>query len=472
MLETASHSPESLAEMDRAHVFHPFTALADHERTGPAAMIVEGGGATLTDAHGKCYIDALAGLWCVNIGYGRREIGEVMRDQAEKLAYFHGFSGMASDTPAMLSQRLISLAPAGMSKVFYGNSGSDANDTQVKIAWLYNNALGRPHKKKIIARSRGYHGVTVMTAGMTGLPGLHAGFDLPLPMIRHTTAPRRLWEGHGLTDAEFTAQLVADLEALIAAEGPETIAAMIMEPIMGAGGVIIPPAGYYEAVQAVLRRHDILLIADEVICGFGRLGSMFGSTVFGMQPDMMTVAKGLTSAYFPLSACIVSDRVWTVMKNAGDHYGAFGHGYTYSGHPIGCAVALANLDIIAAEGLVDQAASRGAHMQAALRDAFANHPLVGEVRGQALIGAVEFIAGRDGDGRPVAFDPACKVALRIITAARNRGVIGRALPNADTVAFSPPFVITEAEIDTVVSVFREAADEVLAELRRDGAFAG
>ncbi|MBU6167079.1 MAG: aminotransferase class III-fold pyridoxal phosphate-dependent enzyme [Alphaproteobacteria bacterium] len=456
---------DDVRELDRRYVFHPFTALADHQRDGAAFVVTSAHGARLTDTDGRDYVDAMAGLWCVNVGYGRARIGEAMAQQATQLSYCHGFSGMTSDTPAILSQRLIELAPPGMARVFYGNSGSDANDTQVKLAWYYNNILGRPHKKKIIARHRGYHGVTVMTAGMTGLSGLHAGFDLPLPMIRHAMAPRRLWEGHGLSDAEFTARLVADLEALIAAEGADTIAAMIMEPLMGAGGVLAPPAGYYAAVQEILRRHDILLIADEVICGFGRLGQMFGSTVFGIQPDLMTVAKGLTSAYFPLSACIVSERVWDVIVAGGAHYGAFGHGYTYSSHPVGAAAALANLDIIAEEGLVARAADMGAHLQAQLRAAFADHPLVGEVRGQALIAAVEFV-DHVGDAGPVAFDPALKVAPRIVKAALKRGVISRALPSADTLAFSPPFVISRDEIDTAVAAVRDAADEVAAELGR------
>jgi L-2,4-diaminobutyrate transaminase len=335
------------------------------------------------------------------------------------------------------------------------------------LVWYYNNALGRPQKKKIIARQRGYHGVTIMTAGLTGLPGLHAGFDLPLPMVRHTTAPRRLWEGHGLTDAEFTAKLVADLEELIAREGADTIGAMIMEPVMGAGGVIAPPEGYYAAMRDVLRRHDILLIADEVICGFGRLGAMFGSELLDMQPDMITVAKGLTSAYFPLSACIVGQRVWDVLSGAGSQFGAFGHGYTYSSHPLGAAAALANLDLIDKENMLARVADEGAHMQAALRAAFADHPLVGEVRGQALIGAVEFVKEVRDTG-PVAFDPALKVAARIVKGALDRGVIGRALPSADTVAFSPPFVIQREEIDRSVAAFRDAADQVLAELRGSG----
>ena len=459
------NTPEDVHDLDRRYVFHPFTSLADHQRDGAAFVLTHGAGARLTDTTGREYVDAMAGLWCVNVGYGRTEIGEAMAAQSARLSYCHAFSGMTSDTPAILSQRLIEMAPPSMARVFYGNSGSDANDTQVKLAWYYNNILGRPQKKKIIARQRGYHGVTIMTAGMTGLPGLHAGFDLPLPMIRHAMAPRRLWEGHGLTDAEFTAKLVADLEALIAAEGADTIAAMIMEPLMGAGGVIAPPAGYYEAVQAILRQHDILLIADEVICGFGRLGQMFGSTVFGISPDMMTVAKGLTSAYFPLSACIVSQRVWDVLVAGGEQYGAFGHGYTYSSHPVGAAAALANLDIIESEGLVAKAAETGTYLQARLREAFVGHSLVGEVRGQALIAAVEFV-DRIEDSGPVAFDPALKLAPRIVKGALARGVIGRALPSSDAVAFSPPFVISRAEIDKAVMAFRDAADEVAKELGR------
>lgn len=462
-------APPGTAELDRRFVFHPFTMLADHEQAGPPVVITEGRGAVLVDEEGRSYVDAMAGLWCVNVGYGRREIAEALRDQAEQLSYCHAFSSMSSDKPALLAARLIAMAPEGMSKVFFGNSGSDANDTQVKIAWYYNNALGRPAKKKIIARQRGYHGVTVMTAGMTGLPGLHAGFDLPLPMIRHTLAPRRLWEGHGLSDAELVAKLVDDLEALIAREGADTIAAMIVEPVMGAGGVVLPPEGYMPAIRDILRRHDILMIADEVICGFGRLGSMFGSLLYDMQPDLITVAKGLTSAYFPLSACIVSDRVWSVLKDGGAQYGAFGHGYTYSAHPLGAAAALANLNLIENERLVDRVTDLGGYMQQQLHAAFDDHPLVGEVRGHALIGAVEFVAGIGADG-PVAFDPALKVAPRIVKGALERGVIGRALPAADTIAFSPPFVIERYEIDRAVQAFRDAADQVLGELRAAGVF--
>lgn len=466
MKDSASR-PGGVADLDRRFVMHPFTDLAQHERVGPQVLIVAGEGVHLINERGERYIDAMAGLWCVNAGYGRTEIAQAMATQAKTLPYCHAFSSMSSDKPAILAASLIASAPVPMSKIFFGTSGSDANDTQVKLVWYYNNARGKPAKKKIIARHRGYHGVTVMSGGLTGLPGLHAGFDLPLPTVRHTTAPRKLWEGHGLSDSEFTVKLVEDLERLIEFEGADTVGAFIAEPIMGAGGVIAPPAGYFDAIQQVLTRHDILLIADEVICGFGRLGHMFGSTAFGMKPDLITVAKGLTSAYFPLSACMVSEKVWRVLAQGGETYGAFGHGYTYSSHPVGAATALANLALLERDGLYEQARNHGAYLQDRLRAAFADHPMVGEVRGMALIGAVEFVRERS---TPVAFDPALKVAPRVVKAAMDRGVIGRALPNADTIAFSPPFIISKAEIDTVVCAFRDAADEVMGELRRDGDF--
>jgi L-2,4-diaminobutyrate transaminase len=451
-------------ESDRRFVFHPFTQLDTHEQDGSPSLIVAGSGARVQDIHGHSYIDAMAGLWCVNVGYGRVELGDAMRAHAERLGYYHAFSSMGSDTPGVLADRLIEMAPAGMSKVFFGCTGSDANDTQVKLVWFYNNVLGRPEKKKIIARDRGYHGVSVMAAGLTGLPGLHANFDLPLPMIRHTTAPHRLWEAEsGMSDEAFAQKLAHDLEALILAEGPETVAAFIAEPVMGAGGVLVPPATYFERIQAVLRRYDVLLIADEVITAFGRLGRWFGSDVFGIEPDLITVAKGLTSGYFPLSGCIVSDRVWRVLVD-GSAGAPFGHGYTYSAHPLGAAVALANLELIESEGLLARAAERGAQMQALLRDAFDDHPLVGEVRGTALIGALEFVAERD-PAKP--FDPSRKVAARVTRRCLELGMITRALPAADTISFSPPFVITEDEIGEMVRIAKHAVDDVAAELQSE-----
>lgn len=450
----------SIEDVDRRYVFHPFTALRQHEHDG-GHVIVRGQGCVLWDTQDRAYLDAMAGLWCVNVGYGRPEMAEAIARQIERLSYYHGFSSMATDTPALLAERVIASTPVPMSKVFFGNSGSDANDTQAKLVWFYNNALGRERKKKIVSRARGYHGVTVLSAGLTGLANLHEGFDLPLPMIRHTRAPHRLWEAaEGMSDDEFVRFLADDLEDLILREGPDTVAAFIAEPIQAAGGVIVPPPGYFPAIQEVLRRYDVLLIADEVVCGFGRLGCWFGSELLGIEPDLMTVAKGLTSAYVPLSGCIVSDRVWSVVADA--TIGVFGHGYTYTAHPVAAAAALENLDIIERDGLVEQAAARGARLQARLHEAFDDHPIVGEVRGVGLIGAVEFVERRS-PARP--FDRTLRVGARITRKCLEHGLITRALPDADTIAFSPPFVVSEDEIDEMVGRARAAVDEVAAELR-------
>ncbi len=456
----STRSRPSLEDVDRKYVFHPFTALRRHEREG-GRMIVRGEGSTLWDVNGVEYLDAMAGLWCVNVGYGRREIADAVAAQIGRLSYYHGFSSMSTEAPALLAERVVALAPVPMSKVFFGNSGSDANDTQAKLVWYYNNALGRPEKKKLIARERGYHGVTVLSAGLTGLSGLHQGFDLPLPMIRHTRAPHRLWEASpGMSDAEFVGSLAADLEALILREGPETVAAFFAEPIQAAGGVIVPPEGYFEAIQEVLRRYDVLLVADEVVCGFGRLGSWFGSETYGIEPDLITVAKGITSAYVPLSACLVSEKVWAVVADAGA--GApFGHGYTYTAHPVAAAAALANLDLIEGERLVEQARTRGAQLQTRLHEAFDGMPIVGEVRGRGLIGAVEFVEERS----PLrAFERSRGIGARVAARCLEHGLITRALPASDTIAFSPPLVVSEVELDLMVARARAAVEEVAAEL--------
>jgi L-2,4-diaminobutyrate transaminase len=454
----------SAEALDRRFVFHPFTQLDQHAASD-APVIVEGEGVTLRDSRGRSYLDAMAGLWCVNVGYGRPELAEALRDEALRLGYYHAFASMASDTPALLAERVIERYPVPMSRIFFGNSGSDANDTQVKIVWYYNNALGRTAKKKIISRRRGYHGVTVMTAGLTGLDGLHKGFDLPLPMIRHTTAPHRLWEAkEGESDDDFAARLADDLERLIVAEGPETVAAFIAEPLQGAGGVIVPPRTYWDRIQPVLREYDVLLIADEVITGFGRLGRWFGVEEFEIDPDLVTIAKGITSGYVPLSGCLVSEKVWSVLVEGSAELGPFGHGYTYTAHPLAAAAGLANLDVFERDGLVEQAAARGAHMQARLREAFADHPIVGEVRGLGLIGAVEFVEEKTP---PRAFDPALKVGARVTRRCLELGLITRALPGADTIAFSPPFVVSQAELDEMVAIARRAVDEVGADLQHE-----
>jgi L-2,4-diaminobutyrate transaminase len=451
----------TIEDIDREFVFHPFTHLREHAEHGPLTM-VSGTGSTLVDTRGQSYLDAMAGLWCVNIGYGNAEMAEALERQARKLAYYHSFASMGNEPVAQLAQRLIGLAPGAMSKVFFGNSGSDANDTQVKLVWYYNNVLGRPAKKKIISRDRGYHGVTVMSGSLCGLPGMHAGFDLPLPMVHFVRAPHRLWEQRpGSTEAEFARDLADELEQLILREGPDTVAAFIAEPVQAAGGVIVPPETYFPAIQEVLRRHDVLLIADEVVCGFGRTGNNFGSETFGVTPDLMTLAKGVTSAYIPLSACLVSEPVWEVIAGGSAKYGVFSHGYTYSAHPLAAAAALTNLDIIERDGLVAQAKRRGEHLHARLHAEFDGHPLVGEVRGYGLLGAVEFVAKT---APPAKFDPVGQVSGPVVARMRQHGVISRALPNSDTIAFSPPFVVTEAELDTMVAVARQSLDEVAADL--------
>lgn len=428
-------------------------------------MIVEGQGCRLFDAQGNSYLDAMAGLWCVNIGYGNAEMAEALAAQVKRLSYYHSFSSMANDVTARLAERLVTSAPVPMSKVFFGNSGSDANDTVLKLVWYYNNVLDRPEKKKIISRDRAYHGVTALTAGLAGLDYVHAGFDIPMPIIPHVRSPHRLWEAEpGMTDAEFSAILAHELEELIVAEGPETVAAFIAEPVQAAGGVIVPPAGYFEAVGEVLRRYDVLLIADEVVCGFGRLGRWFGTEVYGLQPDLITVAKGITSAYVPLSASYVSNRVFEVVADGGDRYGAFGHGYTYTAHPLAATAALTNLDIIERDGLVDQAAKRGGYLMERLQEQFSDHPVVGEVRGEGMIAAVELVCSRSPLKR---FDPALKVGARVALASRGYGVFTRALPQADTLAFSPPFVASEYEIDQMVEGVRRALDDVVASLPQD-----
>jgi L-2,4-diaminobutyrate transaminase len=455
-------------DLDRQFVFHPFSHSQAHSQSGAAMMARSADGCWITDDAGKRHFDAMAGLWCVNVGYGRDRIADAMAEQARTLPYYHGFSSMATEPAARLAERVIGLAPEGMSRIFYGASGSDANDTQAKIVWLYNNARDKPLKKKIIARDRGYHGVTVMSGGLTGLPGLHAGFDLPLPMIRHTAAPHNVWNRRaGEDDAAFGDRLARELEDLILAEDPDTVGAFIAEPVQGAGGVIVPPEGYFAKIQAVLDRHDVLLIADEVICGFGRLGTWFGVERMGMRPDLMSVAKGITSGYAPLSGVLVGERVWSVLSGeAAAKYGVFGHGYTYTGHPVMAAAALANLDILEEEGLVARAAETGDYLNASLARAFEGFEIAAETRGLGLVAAVEFARpGPDGWSR---FDPTATVAARIVRAALEDGVIARALPNSDAVSFSPPFIATHEEIDLAVSTVRRAAERVLGDLKADG----
>ncbi|MER8791789.1 aspartate aminotransferase family protein [Mesorhizobium sp. M0983] len=448
-----------IAEMDRRSVLHPFTYLKDFASGANEPTIMETGkGVRIRDASGREYIDGFAGLYCVNIGYGRTEVAEAIARQAYKLAYYHSYAAHTTEELARLSDRLVRMAPGNMSKVFYGLSGSDANETQAKIVWYFNNLRGRPKKKKIIARERGYHGCSVVSGSMTGMSFYHDHMDLPISGILRTSVPH-FYRGAlpGETEEAFSQRRADELEALIVAEGPDTVAAFIAEPVLGTGGLTPPPAGYWAKIQVVLKKYDVLLIADEVICGFGRTGAMFGSDLYGMEPDLVTVAKGLTSAYAPLSASIISEEIYQVMEEATPRVGPFSHGYTYSGHPIGAAAANAVLDIVEREDLPGQAASRGAYLLKSLKAAFEQNPIVGEVRGVGMMAAVEFVADRE---TKEAFDPALKVGIRISQAARDRNLIARAMPHGDILGFAPPLVMTESEIDEMVLIAKAAVNEV------------
>jgi L-2,4-diaminobutyrate transaminase len=458
-----NQSLEQLFAEDRAHFMHPSTHAHDHASGALPGKIVTGAkGIRIQDHQGKNYIDAFAGLYCVNIGYGRTEVAEAIYEQAKKLAYYHTYVGHSTDTIIELSSRIIGWSPEGMKKVYYGMSGSDANETQIKIVWYYNNVLGRPNKKKIISRERGYHGSGIVTGSLTGLPSFHQNFDLPIDRVKHTVCPHWYRKAPaGMSEAQFTAYCVEELERLIAKEGADTIAAFIAEPVMGTGGIIAPPQGYWEAIQDVLRKHDILLISDEVVCGFGRLGSKMGAQHFGIKPDLITVAKGLTSAYAPLSGVIVGEKVWDVIEKGSQEFGPMGHGWTYSGHPICAAAAIANLDILERENLTQNAADVGGYLQQQLHAAFDAHPLVGEVRGAGMLAALEFMADK-GERKP--FDAALKVGPKVSAAALERGVIARAMPHGDILGFAPPLVTTRAEVDEIVGIVKEAVDAVANEV--------
>lgn len=455
---------KTIAALDRASVLHPFTQLKEFAsgKAGDPTIVTGGKGIRIEDAQGQTYIDAFAGLYCVNIGYGRTEVAEAIARQAYKLAYYHTYAAHTTEELAILSDRLIQMAPGNPSKVFFGLSGSDANETQAKLVWYYNNLRGQPKKKKIISRERGYHGCSVISGSMTGMSFYHDHMDLPFPGILHTGTPHHYWGAEaGETEESFSRRRATELEALIVREGPETIGAFIAEPVLGTGGITPPPAGYWREIQAVLRRYDVLLIADEVICGFGRTGADFGSTLYDMEPDLVTVAKGLTSGYMPLSGAIVGEKVYAVMEEAADRIGAFSHGYTYSGHPIAAAAANAVLDIVEKERLSARARTVGSHFQKRLKERFAQLEIVGEVRGVGLLGAIEFVADRQTKRR---FDPDLKVGARVSKAARDLGLIARAMPHGDILGFAPPLVVSESEIDEIVDLAYRATKKVMDEL--------
>ncbi|MDJ0387170.1 aspartate aminotransferase family protein [Roseomonas sp. E05] len=459
-----AHGANSPAARDIAHVLHPYTDQKVHREKGPL-IITSGKGVRVTDEAGKEYIETVAGLWCASLGFENERLVRAATEQMRKLPFYHAFTGRSHMPMIELAEMLIERAPVPMSKVFFANSGSEANDSALKMIWYVNNAMGRPQKKKVIARKKGYHGVTIASASLTGLPANHKLFDLPIAGILHTATPHFYHEGRpGESEEDFATRLAEELDAMIVAEGPETVAAFFAEPVMGAGGVIVPPATYFEKIQAVLRKHDVLLVADEVICGFGRTGNYWGSQTMGMRPDILTCAKALSSSFLPISAVMVNERVFEALADGSHQIGTWGHGFTYSGHPVSAAVAVETLKIYDEQNLVAHAAEVGALMQRRLRERLTDHPLVGEVRGVGLVGAVELVEDLAEHRN---FDPARKIAARLVALGEEHGLILRALPN-DSIAFSPPLVISAAEVEEMVEKFGRALDALSAQLRREG----
>lgn len=452
---------DQLDQWDRENFFHPSTHLAEFARGNVPQRIVTGGsGCHIEDRDGARLLDAFAGLYCVNVGYGRSEVSEAIADQAKELAYYHSYVGHGTEASITLAKMVLDRAPDNMSKVYFGLSGSDANETNIKLVWYMNNILGRPEKKKIISRWRGYHGSGLMTGSLTGLELFHKKFDLPLSQVLHTEAPDYFRRADlSMSEEQFVAHCVAKLEEQIDREGAETIAAFIGEPVLGTGGIVPPPTGYWPAIQSVLDKHDILLIADEVVTGFGRLGTMFGSDHYGMRPDIITIAKGLTSAYAPLSGSIISDKVWQVLENGTDENGPIGHGWTYSAHPIGAAAGVANLALIDELNLVSQAGEIGAYLNNSMAAALADHPHVGDIRGEGMLCAVEFVKDRDNR---VYFDTSEKIGPQIAGAMLSQdSVIARAMPQGDILGFAPPFCLTRDEADQIVSATVRAIKSTL-----------
>lgn len=448
--------PNSLEARDVANVLHPYTNAVAHCAEGPVVM-AKGDGIYVVDTDGNRYIEGLAGLFCASLGFSEPRLVDAAVRQLKTLPFYHTFGGKANEPGIELAERLIALAPAPMSKVFFANSGSEANDTAMKLVWYYHNAIGKPEKKKIISRLRAYHGVTIASASLTGLPNNHRDFDLPIARVLHADCPWYYRNGQpGETEEAFATRCAASLEELILREGPDTVGAFFAEPLMASGGCIVPPPTYYEKIQAVLRRYDILFIADEVICGFGRLGTMFGCESFGIVPDMITMAKQLSAAYQPISALMINEKVYEAVAGRSGQIGTFGHGFTYGGHPVPAAVALETLKIYEERDIVGHVRAIMPRFQARLR-ALGAHPLVGEARGRGLIGTLELVRDK---ATKEPFDPSLGVAAHAGRRAQAHGVITRAL--GDTINLCPPLIITEAQIDDLFDRIGRSLDDTLA----------
>lgn len=449
------HNPKTIEERDIAHVIHPFTDMFLHERIGPL-VLEEGKGVYVYDIEGNEYLDAMAALWCTSLGYSETRLIEVAYAQMQKLPFYHIFNNKSHKPVIELAEKLTQITPYSakmgpMTNVFFANSGSEANDSAVKLVWYYNNALNRPKKKKIISRMNAYHGTTIASGSLTGLPHVHAGFDLPISNILYADCPHFWRYGKdGETEEEFTHRLVQNLKSIIQKEGADTIAAFIAEPVMGAGGVIVPPQNYFEEIQKVLRENDILMIADEVICGFGRTGNLFGCNTFNIQPDMMTFAKGMSSAYQPISAVMITKPMHEAIKNYSQHYHVFGHGFTNTAHPVATSVALEAIKIYEERGIVHHVHQLAPYLQQRLREVN-DHPIIGEVRGIGFLGGIELVANKK---RKESFDIQENVGLYLMRKAQDLGLILRSLD--DVIIFCPPLIFTKDHIDEAIEKFKKA----------------
>jgi len=454
--------PNSLHALDRQSVIHPYTNLAVHQEVGPH-VITGGEGIYVVDDQGKRYIEGLAGLFCAGLGFSEPRLVEAATRQLKTMPFYHSFAHKSTEPGIRLAEKLLEMAPVPMSKVFLAGSGSEANDTAIKLVWYYNNAVGRPEKKKIISRRKAYHGVTVATASLTGLPFNHRDFDLPIANILHTDCPH-YWRfaEPGESEEDFATRLVGNLEQMILEEGPETVAAFFAEPVMVSGGVITPPKTYFEKLQTVLKKYDILLVADEVICGFGRTGNMFGSETYGMKPDMISCAKQLSAAYMPISALMINEKIANVLVDQSRKIGTFSHGYTYGGHPVAAAVALEALTIYQETDIVSHVRAVSVRFQEGIAK-LGDHPLIGEARGVGLVAGLEFVKDKVTKEN---FPPAWQVANHAGKFATERGVLTRGL--GDMVSLCPAMIINEKQIDDLMARMQLALDDTLSWARSRG----
>jgi len=448
-----------LARQDLEHLFHPATDLAGHRQSGPIIWS-KGEGVYVWDDQGQRYLEGMAGLWCTALGYGEKELAKAAAKQMETFCYGPLFAGRSNEPSIRLAARLADWVPIDGARFLFGCSGSDANDAQVKLIRYYFNAIGQPKKKKILSRGMAYHGVTIATAALTGLPAFHKHFDLPMDGVIHLGSPHYYREGKpGESEADFVERCGQELEAVIAREGAETIAAMIAEPLMGAGGVVLPPTGYWERIMPVLEHNNILLIDDEVVCAFGRTGNNFGCQTYNIEPTTMTMAKALSSAYQPISAVAVPPFMYEAIESAAGGVGLFAHGLTYSGHPVAAAVADRNLELMEQRGVMAHAARMGEHLQKGLAP-LADHPLVGDLRGIGLIAGVE-LAEDKSERR--AFDPGKKMGFKVAAACLEAGLVVRPIPG-DVVAVCPPLIINESQIDALIEKLTRGLNQVAEDL--------